>query len=111
MFARVSSISLAMSLHATRVAHHLLDAGGEGMHVSRRNETLRGQQLGHAADTGCYCRQPASHRFEQRTRKALGQRRQNEQIRRVERQPDASRILLSQELDVRGKTEHVALSL
>jgi hypothetical protein len=111
MFARVSPISLPMSLHATRVTHHLRDRSGERTGVSRTNETLRRQQLRHTADTGCDRRQPASHRFEQCAREPFREGRQDEQMCGIQRLTDARGIALSEELDSIGNTERGTLSL
>ena len=111
MFARVSPIALPMPLHATRVAHHLCDRGGERAGVTRTNETLRWQQLRHTADTGCDRRQPARHRFEQCAREPFREGRQDEQMCRIQRLTDACGIALSEELDSIGNPERGALPL
>src|SRR5262245_17921505 len=104
MRACVSSISVSKAPPLWLVAHHLFDAGSKRMGVTGRNKTLRGKQFGHAADIGVDRGQAARHRFEQRAREALGERRQDEQIRRVQRRTDARTILLSNELDYRRET-------
>jgi len=93
------------------VAHHLFDADSERVRIPGRNETLRGKQFGNAADVGGDRGQAARHRFEQRARETLGEGRQDEQMRRVQRRMDAWTILLSNELDHRRETQCLGLSL
>src|SRR4051812_21869714 len=111
MRASVSSISVSKATPPWLVAHHLFDADSERVRIPGRNETLRGKQFGYAADVGGDRGQAARHRFEQRAREALGERRQDEQMRSVQRRADACTILLSYELDHVRETQCLAPSL
>ena len=111
MRACVSSVSVSKAPPRWLVAHHLFDADRERVGIPGRNKTLRGKQFGHAADVGGDGGQAARHRFEQRARETLGEGRQDEQMRRVQRRMDAWTILLSNELDHRRETQCLAQSL
>jgi len=59
---------------------HLADLLGQNEMISGRNQIVRIEKLGDAADIGCNAGAPSGHRFEKGSRQSLGPRWQHEQI-------------------------------